>query len=145
MLAFLIFRLKMEPSDAGFSGSRLPNPQYRKRPLSLTPTKCRPGHVCPYHLGVNSMLSKLKMGHPPVHMILVNPYGCDVSLQPRVGENPNAFSYGKFPVCYQVVQPHVGEGDSVIDVKEEVPCEDIKGEGSGNVKEEGGSGSPTDK
>lgn len=138
----------MEQSNAGgFGGGHWSNPPYKKRALSLIPTKCRPGHVCPYHLGVNSMLSKTKMGHPPIHMILVNPYGCDVSLQPRTCENPNAFSYGKFPVCYQVVTPHVrdmtsgynvADGGSVVDVKEEGFREDIKEEGlQDNVKEEG--------
>lgn len=65
--------------------------------------RCAPGRICPYHLGMNHVISRLSSSHPPVHAILLNPYGCDVVFLPRVSGSPYFSTFGVHHFAHSVV------------------------------------------
>lgn len=42
--------------------------------------KCRPGFICRYHRAVNEVLRQCDNPRVTIHMLLINPYGCDVAV-----------------------------------------------------------------
>lgn len=42
--------------------------------------RCRPGFTCRYHRAVNEVLRQCDNSTVTIHLLLINPYGCDVAV-----------------------------------------------------------------